>query len=301
LDLEESVDAQMLEKIGEYNKETRNNSGNIIGRLKIALEDNMEYWVDAGDEIVKYTSMFVLVLLAITLFASTKRRQLSIIFPVTVAGLLLESLYFVYTGRIVVRIADALLLPLCVIGCLSVVEVLCERRKKKGEKGEQRIAKLLISGAICFIIFSILMSLNVAINEKHYSITVRQNNRIESLKNYTKGHPDSFYFYDSQDFISCTEYAFKTYKKGEILNHDSLGSWNVCSPSYYERNEKFGFSSSIEGLLSSENNVYFVATSEPKIAIKKLLAEKYNKQLMLADTISSDNYNIYIYMVVDND
>lgn len=308
LDLDASVDAHTFEIIGNYISDIRENSGSISDKVKIAFEENMEYWLDAGDEIVKYSTVFILLLLSVTLILSMRRKKLNIIFPAATAGLLLESLILMFSGRMVVRIVDALLLPLGVIGCLTVLDALGEKTETIREIGaryledkKKLISGILIMGAVGFIGYSVLVSLNIAMAEKYYSVTVTQNSRSNCLKNYAKMHPDSFFFYDSNDFISCTEYLFKTYDKGEILNHDSLGSWNICAPTYYERNEQFGFHTSIEGLINEEEEVFFVTTSSPKLGITKLLKEKYNKTLMLADMISSDNYSIYIYMVVNDD
>lgn len=308
LDLDDSVDADTFGVIGNYMKDIRENSGSIIDKVKIAFEENIEYWLDSGDEIVKYSTVFVLLLLSVTLIFFITKKRMNIIFPAATAGLLLESLFFMYSGRIVVRIVDALLLPLGVIGCLAVLDVLIVRKETISEiwsrylKDKKKwITGILVIGSVGFLGYSVLSSLNVAMAEKYYSVTVTQNSRSNSLKNYAELHSDSFFFYDSNDFISCTEYLFKTYDEGKILNHDSLGSWNVCAPTYYERNEQFGFTTPIEGLINAEEDVYFVTISSPKLGISKLLKEKYNKTLMLADTISSDNYSLYIYMVVDDD
>lgn len=308
LDLEQSVDAEMLESIGDYIQEIRTESGSFVERLQKALEETIEYWFDSGDEIVKYSALFVFVLLAVVLMLCIKRKQINIIFPAIVAGFVIESVYLEFSGRLIVRLVDMLLLTAGIVGCLAVVDMLNVRKKSvkqylsafKDNK-YRFISVVLAFFSVVAVVYASVVSLNTALKDKYYSVTVTQNMRLNTLKDYAKLYPESFFFYDSSDFISCTEYVFKTYEEGEILNHDSMGSWNCNSPSYFERNSQFGFSSSADGLTNDECDTYFVTTSELKMGITKTLKDNYNKKLKLVDTIQSNNYILHIYMVVDDD
>lgn len=308
LDIDDSVDAQTLETIADYTKDIRTSSGSVFDRIKIAFEENIEYWFDSGDEIVKYSSIFVFVLLGISLILSLRKKKQNIIFPLAVAGFILESVYLEFSGRLVVRIVDTLLLALGVVGCLTIINLLEMRNKTVREYftlfSKNKINLLsagLVALSVAAVVFSSVISLNTALKDKYYSATVTQNSRLDSLKSYAKRYPDSFFFYDTNNFISSTDYVFKTYDEGEILNHDSLGSWNVCSPTYYERNEHFGFTSSADGLTNEDGNVYLVTTTAPKMGITKTLKDKYNKKLRMVETVDADNFILYIYMVVDDD
>lgn len=308
LDLDENVDQETLELIADYMEKVREDSKTFNQKAEVALEDNIEYWLDSGDELVKYSTLFVFLLLIVVLTLCVKNKRINIIFPAATAGLLFESLYFQFSGRLVVRVVDSLLLALAVIGCLTIFDVVGKRKCSLGKyisdfgNNKKRGASVVvIAGSVLFIVFSIVMSLNVALQDKYYSVTVTQNSRAFGLRNYARLNQDCFYFYDAADFISCTEYLFKTYQEDEILNYDSMGSWCIGSPAYYERNEKFGFTTAVEGLTSEDKEVYFVTISEPRLGVTKLLQERYGKTLVLADTVSSDNYSLYIYMVVDDD
>ena len=127
------------------------------------------------------------------------------------------------------------------------------------------------------------------------------NPRLEALNKYAQNYPDKFFFYDANDFISCTNYVFLTYDEGTVLNTESAGSWNVRSPSYYERNGKFGFTTSIEGLTSRDSEVYFVTRTDPKMGISKTLKDLYNKKLVEVDKIQSAKDVLYVYMVTDDE
>ncbi len=308
LDLEESVDTATLEAIGDYIKEIRTGSGSFTKRLNKAFEETIEYWLDSGDEIVKYSAIFVFVLLGIYLIYSIKKKKLNVVFPLVVAGFVLESVYLEFSGRLIVRLVDMLLLSAGVVGCLAIVDVLEVKKTTVTEyisalwkKKKDFVCLSLVALSVVAVVFLSVINLNTALKDKYYSATVTQNSRLDTLKNYAKLNPDSFFFYDSGDFISCTEYVFKTYDEGEILNHDSMGSWNCNSPTYFERNAQFGFTSSAHGLTNDDCDVYFVTTTDPKISITKTLKDNYNKKLQMVDAIQSNNYVLHIYMVVDDD
>ncbi len=310
LDLDETVDTETLEVIGDYIQQVRSGTGSFTERLKVAFEETIEYWLDSGDEIVKYSVIFVFILLGITLIASAKmkKKKINIVFPLSVAGFILESVYLEFAGRLVVRIVDMLLLVTGIIGCLTLVNMLEVKRKSFKDYlrsfNNNKTKYIYVCFIICatvFVAYSGISGLNIALKDKYYSVSVTQNRRLDALKSYAETHPDSFFFYDTKDFISCTEYAFKTYEKGQVLNHDSLGSWNCHSPTYYERNAMYGFTSSVDGLINDDCNVYFIATGSIKKGMTKTLKDTYNKKLRLVENIEADGYILHKYLVVDDD
>ena len=80
-----------------------------------------------------------------------------------------------------------------------------------------------------------------------------------------------------------------------------MGSWNSHSPLYYERNRRFGFETAIEGLTSTETDVYFITTTPPKMGISKTLKDVYNKELTEVDKIQTAKDILYVYMVIDDE
>lgn len=309
LDLEKSVDTQTLEAIGEYIDELRISSNSVSERLMYTFEETIEYWLDSGDEIVKYSAIYTFVLLGIYLVVCFIKKKTKLIFPATVAGFVLECIALKFSSdRLIVRIVDMLLLAAAVIGSLVLVDMFEYREKTLKEyvaelsKNKYKLVSvILIILSVATIAFSSIISLNTALKDKYQSATETQNSRLDALKAYAKTQSDAFFFYDSGDFISCTEYVFKTYDEGEVLNHDSLGSWNCKAPTYYERNALFGFTSSADAFTNDECEVYFVAVNEPKLGITKTLKDNYNKTLKLVDSIQSNKNLLHIYMVVDDD
>lgn len=306
LDIYDGINAQSLETVAEYIDEIRENSDTLLGRINTALKETIEYWIDSGDEVVKYSSICVFILLFLNLALGIKRNKC--IYPLAVAGFILESVFLMYSGRLVVRVLDTLLLSLGVLGTLGVMELIQPRFNSFKElttsifsDKQQIITRVLVSICVVSIAFTGVIGLNTAVKDKYHSVAVTQNSRMNGLKAYAELYPENFYFYDAFNFISCSDYVFRTYKEGKILNHDSTGSWNVHSETYYDRNANWGFTTSIDGLISKQGNVYYVATDTLKMGITKTLKDVYNKKLQLVETIDSDNYILYIYMVVDDD
>lgn len=308
LDIDDSVDTETLEKVGDYINKIRIESGSFAERVKTAFEGTIEYWLDSEDGVVKYSVVFVFVLLAVVLVISIKLKRLNIIFPAAVAGFVLESVFLQFSGRIVVRLVDMFLLAAGIIGCLTLVDMLSVRQKSYKQlfselthKKSKLLSNTLVFLSVTVVLFADVVCFNTALKERYNSVTVNQNSRLDTLKNYAKLHMDSFYFYDAKDFISSTGYVFTTYDENEMLNHDSLGSWNCTSPSYYERNSKYGFTLACDGLTNDDCDVYFVAISSIKEGMTKTLKDKYNKKLKQVDSVESETYVLKIYMVVDDD
>ncbi len=308
LDLDDSVDTETLESIGDYIQQLRTESGSIFERIKSAFEETIEYWLDSNDEVMKYSVMFVFILLAVVLILSVKNKKLNIIFPATVAGIVLESVYLAFCGRLIIRIVDMLLLSAGVLGCLITVDMLRVRKKSIREycselwlKKKRLVSVVLILLSVVTVVYSGIICLNTALKDKYQSVTVTYNYRIDTLRNYARLHPESFFFYDSNDFIASTGYVFQTYSEAEVLNYDSLGSWNCTSPTYYQRNARFGFTSSADGLTSDDCDVYFATLSPLRVGMTKTLKDRYNKKLTLVDSVESEEYILHIYMVVDDD
>lgn len=197
------------------------------------------------------------------------------------------------------RQIDTLLLCMAVIGCLSIANIWSYKINIK-KSIKHNIRSL---GVILVVIFAgaiFILNMQTELNYR-YKAVENNNKKMTGLTDYALAHKASFFYYDANAYISSSDYVFKTYQKGKILNIDSLGSWNVRSPLYYERNSKYGFKNSIDGLTNSDKEVYYVSVDEPPLGIKKVLKNRYNKQLVLVETIETVNRNTNIYMVVDDD
>ena len=308
LDMDESVNTETLTEISSYMKSTHSTQKSISERVFSAIKNGLSEWYYSSDRTIKYCAIFVTVLFFLCIAMSVKKRRLEIIYPFIVAGMILEITYLEFNGRVMARLIDLMMLIMSVCGTFAVIDLVdsrtvpisdCIGRLKKDK------TKLFCScGLLCatFLFAAVgICNMQDDLDNKARSLCETTNSKLEALMQYTEKYPDTFFFYDTYDFISSTGYVFKTYEKNRALNNESVGSWNSHSPLYYERNRIFGFETAIDGFISSDVDVYFISTSSPRMGITKTLKDKYNKKLAEVDKIQTAKDILYVYMVVDDE
>ena len=308
LDVDETVNTETLTTISAYMKDIRATQKSIVERASSALKNGLSKWYYSADQTIKYSAIFVTVLFFLCIVLSVKKRRLEIIYPIIAAGMILEITFLEFNGRVMARLIDLMMLIMSVSGCFAVIDLADKRTAPLADCiscfKKDRVKAFCLCGLLCAAaLFTTVGILNMQDDLDNKSVSLRQtiNSKLEALMQYTEKYPDAFFFYDSNDFISSTGYVFKTYEKNKVLNNESTGSWNSHSPLYYERNRKFGFETAIEGLTSSETEVYFITTSSPKMGISKTLKDVYNKELTEVDKIQTAKDILYVYMVIDDE
>lgn len=308
LDVDETVNMETLTTISAYMKDIRATQKSIVERAFSALKNGLSKWYYSADQTIKYSAIFVTVLFFLCIVLSVKKRRLEIIYPIIAAGMILEITFLEFNGRVMARLIDLMMLIMSVSGCFAVIDLADKRTAPLADCiscfKKDRVKAFCLCGLLCAAaLFTTVGILNMQDDLDNKSVSLRQtiNSKLEALMQYTEKYPDAFFFYDSNDFISSTGYVFKTYEKNKVLNNESTGSWNSHSPLYYERNRKFGFETAIEGLTSSETEVYFITTSSPKMGISKTLKDVYNKELTEVDKIQTAKDILYVYMVIDDE
>ena len=308
LDIDDSVNTENMTKIADYMKEIKSNANHIGQRIADAFQNGLSRWFKSDDETVKYCSVYVMILLAACIVLSSRKKKKDIIFISTVAGLLLEITFLEFNGRVMARLVDLMVLAMAVVGTLTLTDIIdvneCPMKGFMNRSDEEKFSKtwqFIITCAAVLLVIAGVSNMQSDLDDKSTVLRETINPRLEALNKYAQNYPDKFFFYDTNDFISCTNYVFLTYDEGTVLNTESTGSWNVRSPSYYERNGKFGFTTSIEGLTSRDSEVYFVTRTDPKMGISKTLKDLYNKKLVEVDKIQSAKDVLYVYMVVDDE
>lgn len=308
LDIDDTVNTETLELIADYMKEIRNTRNGFFEQIWTAFTGGLSTWFYNRDQTIKYNALFVTVLLFLCFRQMKKKHQRMPVFFMIVGGMLLEITFLSYIGRVMARLIDLMLLIMLVMGCLTFIEMLPERRHTMKDLIRSfRVDK--IHGLFCVISYAALTAFMIVgflnfqddLDKKAFNLRETTNSRTEALMDYTGQYPDKFFFYDSNDFIACTGYVFQTYEKDQVLNNASLGSWNSHSPIYYERNRQFGFTTAIEGLISTDTEVYLITTTSPKMGLTKTLKDVYNKKLLETDRIQSKKDILYVYMVVDDE
>ena len=308
LDVDETVNTETLTTISAYMKDIRAAKKSIVEGAFSALKNGLSKWYYSADQTIKYSAIFVTVLFFLCIVLSVKKRRLEIIYPIIAAGMILEITFLEFNGRVMARLIDLMMLIMSVSGCFAVIDLADKRTAPLADCiscfKKDRVKAFCLCGLLCAAaLFTTVGILNMQDDLDNKSVSLRQtiNSKLEALMQYTEKYPDAFFFYDSNDFISSTGYVFKTYEKNKVLNNESTGSWNSHSPLYYERNRKFGFETAIEGLTSSETEVYFITTSSPKMGISKTLKDDYNKELTEVDKIQTAKDILYVYMVIDDE
>ncbi len=308
LDVDDRVNTETLTLISSYMKQARSTARTTLERVSLAIQNGLSEWYLSSDATIKYCAIFVTVMFFLCIAISIKKRRAEIIFPFIVAGMVLEITFLEFNGRVMARLVDLMMLTMSVSGAFAMLDLMEERtapfaeyinRFKKDRVKSLCLCGLLLAG----VLFSAVGVCNMQDDLDSKSLALRQttNSKLEALVQYTAKYPDTFFFYDTYDFISSTGYVFQTYEKGKVLNNESTGSWNARSPIYYERNRAFGFESAIDGLTKNDVDVYFISTSSPRMGITKTLKDVYNKKLAEVDKIQTEKDILYVYMVVDDE
>lgn len=308
LDIDETVNTETLTTISKYMKGIRAVQKSFSKRVSLALKNGLSKWYYSSDQTIKYCAIFVTVLFFVCIAMAIKKRKAEIIYPIIVAGMVLEITFLEFNGRVMARLIDLMMLTMSVSGCFSMIDLVDKRMNPLTDYiyclKQNRVKALCLCGLLCALFLFVAVGIgNMQADLDSKSLALRQttNSKLEALMQYTEKYPDAFFFYDTYDFISSTGYVFKTYEKNKILNHESTGSWNSHSPLYYQRNRKFGFETAIEGLTNTDVDVYFITTSSPRMGITKTLKDVYNKKLTEVDKIQTAKDILYVYMVIDDE
>lgn len=259
-----------------------------------------------------YSAAFVLIVLAIYSVLTFLRvqnvnkdstRLPQGLFIIIFAGLFLENIYFLYIGRLMTRQIDILLITAAVLGSVMVLEMVGTHKRSFCCCQGRSLSDRLLRGIALLAAFTVglagIAGASISLSKNH-AAALNRNAKLETMRDYASANPDNFYFYDTQDFISATDDVFQVYDISRPLNAESLGNWNVGSPTYLKRNKMMSFTSAIEGLTQCDN-VYFVTINEPRLVTTRTLKDHYNKKLVMVDQIQASNCTLYVYCVVDAD
>ncbi|MDO5144036.1 MAG: hypothetical protein Q4E72_05440 [bacterium] len=312
LDMDPRLTAETLNTVADRIEEVTNGSQSPVKRVVKAYTDSLGSWFSSTDKTVAYSAAFVLIFLAIYSVLTFLRvqnvnedstRLPQGLFIIIFAGLFLENTYFLYIGRLMTRQIDTLLITAAVLGSVMVLELAGTHQRSFCCCHGRSLADRLLRGTALLAAFAVglagIAGASIALSKNH-AAALNRNAKLETMWDYASANPDSFYFYDTQEFISATDDVFQVYDISRPLNAESLGNWNVGSPTYLKRNKMMGFTSAIEGLTQCDN-VYFVAITEPRLVTTRTLKDHYNKKLVMVDKIQASNCTLYVYCVMDAD
>lgn len=308
LDVDETVNTETLNMISAYMKQVRSTNKSFFEKAFDAVKNGLSNWYCSNDKTIKYCAIFVTVLFLVCIAMSAKKRRSEMIFPFIVAGMILEIIFLEFNGRIMARLIALMMLTMSVSGIPAVIELADTRTTALADciiyLKSKRERSLWVCGLLCTVaLFAVtgVCNMQADLDSKARSLRQTTNSKLEALVQYAEKYPNSFFFYDTNDFIASTGYVFETYEANKALNNESFGSWNSHSPLYYERNRKFGFETAIEGLTRKDVEVYMITANSPKMGITKTLKDVYNKKLTEVDKIQAEKDILYVYMVTDDE
>lgn len=312
LDMDERLTAQVLTAVADRIEQTTRASQPFVKRVLRAYTESLGSWFSSTDATVAYCAALSLITLAVYSVLTLLHARCADgaspplpqgLFLVIFAGLFLENMYFLFIGRLMTRQIDTLLLTAAVLGMVMTIEPALAHKERLRLRPAAAAMDRLLRGIVLLAAFAVALSgiagACAALCANH-AAAINRNAKLETLQDYAAAHPDCFYFYDTQYFISSTDDVFEVYDTSRPLNAESLGSWNVGSPAYSTRNRMMGFTSAIEGLTQCDN-VYFAAVAQPRLAMTRTLKDHYNKKLLPVDQIQAANCTIDLYAVVDSD
>ena len=295
-DVDDSISTDNLNEIKKYSDLIDDES--FVN--KIFMATNQVFKELFANETL-YTSLGILFMLFLLTPKIKKSKQyleiiLSCMFPLYIMlGILALILY----GRIMERLIEAMGL-FYAGGFFGNVFLMNETLEKENYQKNRLLLPTLIRNCTLIILISICLLGNqyqLQRNDSGLRATItKKTEELNAVKAYALNHPDKFYFYNSLDFIASSDFVF--YKNShKFLNMESLGNWYSKSPLYYERNEKIGFASAIDGLLNNKN-VYYVERGEYHSSLNQLLVEN-GKYFEKVDSIIANDTEINIYKVTD--
>ena len=156
-------------------------------------------------------------------------------------------LYILFRGRDPVRITHPLYLAEFAV-LMGMVFLWRQKERRK------YILYLLV-GIWAIAMFG-MMPGNIQSARKEISQKHSANNDAQTIAEYCKEHPDSYYFEDVYSTVAFSQRMFRDVDNS-ITNYDIMGGWICKSPLYEKKLEYFGLSSMADGLLNNDR-VYMI-------------------------------------------
>lgn len=288
-DMDPSISTENLEKIKEYSNKI--NEDDIFNRFVKAVNNSFQELT--GSETV-YTTITIAFMLILAFYY---RNQLNLFEKLLLCIIPLyyyfSTVFFLFTGRIMVRLIDSV-----AIISLGIYFSICNHTINNVDRPilNKCISVLFILSTLfpifgnCYQLFGNKQGIR--------SYTMKKSDELIAIEEHARKNPDNFYFYNSLDFIACSDYVFRDYSR-DYLNMDCLGNWYSKSKVYYERNKQYGYESAVDELLYNPS-VFYIEEGNYHASIDGVM-KKNGKQFVLIDTIVVDEKVLNIYHSIDLD
>jgi len=301
LDLDKDITTENLRSVSAQMQECETPTPSVIKMIH-AFFSVPSVLFELG---LEYQTRFAVLLFMISIFAAIRMRRgfITAVILCTSAGMILEMTFLCFISRFIDRLGEVCLLTISIVCMLSLNDILSERsgrrkspvRALKDRNICMRVCRIL--SLVCLLAVSIY---RIVANQE--AITLKSqgqnlvNSRLTVLNQLAANDKDSFYFYDSYDFIAASSDVFSVYD--DMVNTDSLGNWYINSPDYFERNSQYGITNSVDGLIDGKKNIYYASIGNLKNGIVLTMKERYNMEPVIIESVPYKNNNIYIYTFV---
>ncbi len=250
--LDETIDAELLDKINENANARRKEQASFTETLKSAL---LEYKYRTFHETDMPWNLFVISLYIMVLFCALGNRRLRFVWELACLAVVRTGLwlFILYRGRVLERITHPLyLMEFTILIAFLLVEC------KSAQKGFAYLRAGIAGVFLVLCLFHIRGSVEKSREEYMWKESVYK--EWEVLQAYFRGNTDCFYF---MDVYSWTKYTDKMFVNvdNSILNYDIMGGWIVKSPLTEKKYRSFGMVTMEQALLEG-SDIYIINKGE---------------------------------------
>ncbi len=310
--LDESIDAELMQKIVEYQElQAKNGNGlhSVMGlivkkSLKEAMWQYKEYLLN-DMPCLTVAAYILFALLAFSRHGSGWIGKLLALVGV-------RSVIWMYLF-IVDRFPERITIPLIFVEFIVLTGWIIREFNEQGRENtakKQHMKKLLNVKAAGSILILMLcgvtaLMINAQQTREEYEKRHLVNSRWEALIAYCKEHAENYYsvdVYSSTSFqgIAYSEKVFKAVDNN-YRNFDICGGWAAKSPLMYEKLKQSGIEELEKDFVSDASGVFFIAACDKDIQwLREYYKTKgYSIHTEITDTIYADDEEaFYVYQLV---
>jgi len=303
--IDSDITSDTLKETATYALGLKGENTSLVTRMKNAIPDYI-YIVKYGqgtDSFGKNWAELIIAAYILLLLLYFKNRDYGHIWQPLLVAFVRSGLwiYMISTGRYPTRITHPLyFMELVLLIALFFTQITKETQNKIPSVS---ILSGMVFGALALGIFAS----NMQAVRAECVVRDKSNKEFEMIKEYTKEHPQNFYFVDVYSMCSSiedgTEYSEKAFKNvdNSIANYDMLGGWIMNSPHTQKKLDAFGFENSelgrIEKGIVDNDRCYVIVRKDRDVEwLTEYYKSKRNVDVVVEET---DNFGdlFFVYSV----
>lgn len=304
-DLNEEINTDNLEKIAEYARMI--NKKPFLERCASAFVTVVSMF--SSSQVVRvFWGSIVTILLLMLLIKRDLSRTSTLLLWAAFLYIMVSLVGITFMGRIMERIVQAQLIFL--IGATFAVvadENIVEANESNNQasvisKGVVKAKYIMLIVAkslmVLTIFFSLFLSQASWLKDEsalRSRTLILKTEMLYRMEEFMVDYPNGFLFYNALNFIGGSDYVYNHHHVSSPLNIESLGNWNNLSPTYYERNSNFGFTSARDAFMNKSDLFYAEIGSKSFNGEIKSTIEKMGLEWELVTTVYVKDLPLSIY------